>query len=87
LPHDAAMTGVRMPRVIHFLVRMLRDFFRRNHGMMLSGSVAFNMMLSLIPLCAVLILLLGAQVIADLQRNADLGIPWHEPPPESGDSM
>ena len=29
-----------------------------------------------------LILLLGAQVIADLQRNANLGIPWHEDPDE-----
>ncbi|MEO0017831.1 MAG: hypothetical protein RLZZ522_1114, partial [Verrucomicrobiota bacterium] len=27
-----------------------------------------------------LILLLGAQVIADLQRNANLGLPWHEDP-------
>ena len=27
-----------------------------------------------------LILLLGAQVIADLQRSADAGIPWHEDP-------
>ena len=34
---------------------MLRDFFLRNHGLLLTGAVAYNMMLSLIPLSAVLI--------------------------------
>jgi hypothetical protein len=29
-----------------------------------------------------LILLLGAQVIADLQRSADYGLAWHEDPPD-----
>ena len=33
-----------------------------------------------------LILLLGAQVIADLQRNANAGIPWHEDPEDMADS-
>jgi membrane protein len=42
------------PQVIRFIGRVLRDFFLRNHGLLLTGSVAFNVMLSLIPLCAVL---------------------------------
>jgi membrane protein len=44
----------RSPNVIRFISRVLRDFFLRNHGLLLTGSVAFNVMLSLIPLCAVL---------------------------------
>lgn len=43
------------PHVIRFGGRVLRDFFLRNHGLLLTGSVAFNFMLSLIPLCAVLV--------------------------------
>lgn len=42
------------PHVIRFGGRVLRDFFLRNHGLLLTGSVAFNVMLSLIPLCSVL---------------------------------
>jgi membrane protein len=38
-----------------FASRVLRDFFLRNHGLLLTGAVAFNMMLSLIPLSAVLV--------------------------------
>lgn len=44
----------RMPKWIRFASRVLRDFFLRNHGLLLTGAVAFNMMLSLIPLSAVL---------------------------------
>ncbi|MEO8614582.1 MAG: YhjD/YihY/BrkB family envelope integrity protein, partial [Luteolibacter sp.] len=36
---------------------MLRDFFLRNHGLLLTAAVAQNMMLSLIPLCAVLMVI------------------------------
>ena len=49
------MTRIRMPRAVGFLIRVLRDFFLHNHGMLLTGSVAFNLMLSLIPLCVVLV--------------------------------
>jgi YihY family inner membrane protein len=49
------MTGIRIPRVAGFLVRVMGDFLLRNHGMLLTGSVAYNLMLSLIPLCAVLV--------------------------------
>lgn len=44
----------RMPKVVRFASRVLRDFFLRNHGLLLTGALAFNMMLSLIPLSAVL---------------------------------
>jgi len=43
-----------MPKIIRFSGRVLRDFFLRNHGLLLTAAVAQNMMLSLIPLCAVL---------------------------------
>lgn len=45
----------RMPKVLRFASRVLKDFFLRNHGLLLTGAVAYNMMLSLIPLSAVLI--------------------------------
>ena len=45
---------MRMPKSIRFASRVLRDFFLRNHGLLLTGAVAYNMMLSLIPLSAVL---------------------------------
>ncbi len=44
----------RLPKIVRFSVRVLRDFFLRNHGLLLTAAVAQNMMLSLIPLCAVL---------------------------------
>ena len=44
-----------LPKWFRFASRVLRDFFWRNHGLLLTGAVAFNMMLSLIPLSAVLI--------------------------------
>ena len=44
----------RLPKWIRFATRTLREFFNRNHGLLLSGAVAFNMTLSLIPLSAVL---------------------------------
>jgi membrane protein len=43
-----------MPKLFGFVRLVLRDFFRHNHGLLLTGAVAQSMMLSLIPLCAVL---------------------------------
>ena len=43
-----------LPNIFRFSGRVLRDFFLRNHGLLLTAAVAQNMMLSLIPLCAVL---------------------------------
>ncbi len=45
----------KLPKIICFARRVLRDFFLINHGLLLTAAVAFNMMLSLIPLSAVLL--------------------------------
>ncbi|RYD22676.1 MAG: YihY/virulence factor BrkB family protein [Verrucomicrobiaceae bacterium] len=45
----------RMPKLLRFATRVLRDFFGHNHGLLLTAAVAQNMMLSLIPLSAVLV--------------------------------
>lgn len=42
-------------RTIYFAGRVLRDFFFRNNGLLLTGAVAYNAMLSLVPLAAVLV--------------------------------
>ena len=42
-------------RVGRFALRVLRDFFHRNNGLLLTGAVAYNTLLSLIPLSAVLV--------------------------------
>jgi membrane protein len=47
------------------------------------GSMATIIVVLLTMEAIALILLLGAQVIADLQRSANAGIPWHEEPPEA----
>ena len=44
-----------LPRVCRFAWRVLRDFFFRNNGLLLTGAVAYNAMLSLVPLGAVLV--------------------------------
>ncbi|MCX6876334.1 MAG: YihY/virulence factor BrkB family protein [Verrucomicrobia bacterium] len=49
-PHSSFL-AVKLGR---FASRVLRDFFMRNHGLLLTGAVAYNVMLSLIPLSAVL---------------------------------
>jgi YihY family inner membrane protein len=47
----------RLPKIVRFASRVLRDFFLRNHGLLLTAAVAYNMMLSLIPLSAVLVVI------------------------------
>lgn len=49
----------RLAKLVGFGTRVLRDFFLRNHGLLLTGAVAYNMMLSLIPLCIVMIVALS----------------------------
>ncbi|MGD9417379.1 MAG: YihY/virulence factor BrkB family protein [Verrucomicrobiota bacterium JB025] len=44
---------IRTPKLFRFALRVLKDFFFHNHGLLLAGSVAYNMMLSLIPLSTV----------------------------------
>ncbi len=66
-----------LSRMAGFGLRVLRDFFLRNHGLVLAGAVAYNMMLSLIPLCAVL-LVVGSHffepelLIESITREAEL---------------
>jgi YihY family inner membrane protein len=47
----------QLPKIFRFAIRVLRDFFLRNHGLLLTAAVAYNMMLSLIPLSAVLMVI------------------------------
>ena len=47
----------RLPKIVRFASRVLRDFFLRNHGLLLTAAVAYNMMLSLVPLSAVLVVI------------------------------
>ena len=51
---DCELMMMRLPKAVQFATRVLRDFFLRNHGLLLAGAVAYSMMLSLIPLSAVL---------------------------------
>jgi membrane protein len=44
-----------LPKLVRFASRVLHDFFMRNHGLLLTSAVAYNMMFSLIPLSAVLV--------------------------------
>lgn len=48
-----------MPKIARFSSRVLSDFFMQNHGLLLTAAVAQNMMLSLIPLCAVLMVIVS----------------------------
>lgn len=41
--------------LVRFVRRILRDFFLRNNGLLLTSAVAYNALLSLIPLSAVLV--------------------------------
>jgi membrane protein len=50
---------LRLPKLLRFASRVLSDFFLRNHGLLLTSAVAYNVMLSLIPLSAVLIVVVS----------------------------
>lgn len=60
----------RLPQVIRFVSRVLKDFFLQNHGLLLTGSVAFNVMLSLIPLCTVLMVVFSRLFDRQLLMNS-----------------
>lgn len=57
-------------RNFRFARRVLRDFFFRNNGLLLTGAVAYNAMLSLIPLAAVLVVLFSQFFEKDLIMEA-----------------
>ncbi len=46
-----------VPKMLQFARRILSDFFLQNHGLLLTSAVAYNTLLSLIPLSAVLIII------------------------------
>lgn len=46
-----------LPRLAHFAWRVLRNFLK-NHGVLLAGGVGYNILLSIVPLFAVLVVLL-----------------------------
>lgn len=52
---SVAIVNLPLLRTLRFSKRVLRDFFFQNNGMLLAGSVAYNAMLSLVPLAAILI--------------------------------
>jgi YihY family inner membrane protein len=56
---NLSLMDQRLPKIIRFAGRVLGDFFLRNHGLLLTAAVAYNMMLSLIPLAAILLVLLS----------------------------
>ncbi|OJA05923.1 YihY/virulence factor BrkB family protein [Halomonas sp. QHL1] len=46
-----------LPRLAHFAWRVLRNFLK-NHGVLLAGGVGYNILLSIVPLFALLVVLL-----------------------------
>lgn len=74
----------RLPKILQFARRVLRDFFFRNHGLLLTAAVANNMMLSLIPLSAVLLVVFShfihpAQLIESISIEVSLIAPGFAP--------
>ncbi len=51
--------GNRPPKIVRFVSRVLRDFFLRNHGVLLTAVISYNLILSLIPLSTVLMVALS----------------------------
>jgi YihY family inner membrane protein len=77
-----ALAGGLTATILWEIVRHLLVFYYTKISVVnvVYGSMA-TIIIVLLTLEAVsLILLLGAQVIADLQRSANAGIPWHEDP-------
>ncbi len=55
-----------MERTARFILRVIKHFFGQNNGLLLSGAVAYNTLLSVIPLCA-LILIIASHFIEERQ--------------------
>jgi membrane protein len=74
----------RLPKIVRFASRVLRDFFLRNHGLLLTAAVAHNMMLSLIPLSAVLLVVFSnffdtSVLLTTITREVSLIAPGFAP--------
>jgi len=82
IPFRLALAGGLTATILWEIVRHLLVSYYTNFSMVnvVYGSMA-TIVIVLLTLEAVsLILLLGAQVIADLHRSAKAGVPWHEDP-------
>ncbi len=74
----------RLPKLVRFVSRVLRDFFLQNHGLLLTAAVANNMMLSLIPLSAVVLVIFShfidpTQLIESITNEVSLISPAFVP--------
>lgn len=58
-----------LPQLAHFTWRVLRNFLK-NHGILLAGGVGYNILLSIVPLFAVLVVLLTK--VVDEQHLLDV---------------
>jgi YihY family inner membrane protein len=75
-----ALAGGLTATILWEIVRHLLVFYYTHISAInvLYGSMATIIIVLLTLEAIALILLLGAQVIADLQRSSNAGIPWHE---------
>ncbi|MFT4177032.1 MAG: YihY/virulence factor BrkB family protein [Luteolibacter sp.] len=48
---------LHFPKLANFVWRVVRNFFLRNNGMLLTAAVAYHLLISIIPLCAVLVVI------------------------------
>jgi membrane protein len=80
----SARRGWSRPRAIFMFVRRLLADFRRNQGLLLAGAVAYNTLLSLIPLFALLLVALShlvdeRRLIHTVALNLDFIVPGQAP--------
>ena len=82
IPFRRALAGGLTATLLWELVRHLLVSYYTQISIVnvLYGSMATIVVVLLIMESIALILLLGAQVIADLQRSDDAGLAWHEDP-------
>ncbi|MFT3992561.1 MAG: YihY/virulence factor BrkB family protein [Luteolibacter sp.] len=49
--------SLHFPKLLNFIWRVVRNFFFQNNGMLLTAAVAYHLLISIIPLCAVLVVI------------------------------
>ncbi len=67
-------------RIIRFAIRVLVRFFGKNNGLILAGAVAYNTLLSLVPLFAVILIFFSTfkdkeQLLDTIKAELDLVVP------------
>jgi membrane protein len=86
-PAPAALGGPPAPsrsRLLYAFIRRLFHDFRRNQGLLLAGAVAYNTLLSLIPLFALLLVVLShlvdqSRLIHTIALNLEFLVPGEAP--------